>query len=213
VIDVRSLARWLGPAALVVCSATARAQEPPPEPPSGAGDGSVPRGGAGAIVVPAPDAPAEPGKVTLPRLKKYAAPVYPAKAAAAGSEGGVTLKLDIDAAGHVTRAIVETPGGHGFDEAALAAAPGLELEPARRADGTPVAARILYQYKFTLEPRAKASALPVPRADVETIAGRVLVAGTDAALAGIAVKLRRPDGSSETATSDAAPEHRAPGRG
>ncbi len=47
----------------------------------------------------------------------------------------------------MTRAVVETPAGHGFDEAAVAAAQKLEFEPALR-DGKPVAAVIRFQYHF-----------------------------------------------------------------
>jgi len=44
----------------------------------------------------------------------------------------VTLVLDIDASGAVTRATVETRQGHGFDEVATAAANRLVFQPASR---------------------------------------------------------------------------------
>lgn len=178
----------------------------------GRNQGGVPRGGAGAVIVPGkPTPPAEPVKLTMPRLLKYAAPLYPPEAQRAGIEGNVTLKLDIDRAGRVTKAAVETSGGHGFDEAALAAAANLQFEPARRPDGTAAPARILYQYKFTLTPApsgagAGAGAAKAPPADVDTLTGTVMA--SDAPLAGITVSLRRPDGGLATATTDAAGKFR-----
>jgi TonB family protein len=192
--------------ALVALTGAASAQpaSPPPQPsqPTEPPGDSVPRGGAGAVIVPPKDAPPPPpGKPSMPRLIKYAPPSYPPDAQRAGIEGAVELKLDIDKTGRVTKAEVATPGGNGFDEAALAAAPNLEFEPARRPDGTPVAARILYRYTFTLTPRP-AEAAKAPPADVETIVGTVLTAGTNEPLPGVSVTLVRPDGGRETATTD-----------
>ncbi|WP_242516217.1 TonB-dependent receptor domain-containing protein [Sorangium cellulosum] len=178
---------------------------PPPEPPAEGPDpgASVPRGGAGAVVVPRqPEAAPAPARVRPPELRTYAPPLYPAAAQRAGIEGSVILKLDIDRTGRVTKAEVETPGGHGFDEAALAAAPGLVFEPARRADGTPAPSRILYRYNFTLTPRPEDAAAPAPPADVETLVGTVLATGTGEPLADIPVRLVRPDGGHEDAKTD-----------
>src|SRR5690606_13000333 len=93
-----------------------------------------------------------PGKPTPPRLVTYADPAYPTEAQAAGLEGAVGLQLDIDATGKVTAATVVDPAGHGFDEAATEAAYRLVFEPARRANGEPAPARILYRFTFTLTP-------------------------------------------------------------
>ncbi|HTN86159.1 MAG TPA: TonB-dependent receptor [Sorangium sp.] len=197
--------------AVALTGGAARAQPagaPPPEPPPSGGDGdtggiSVPRGGAGAVVVPQPGTtqPA-PAAAAEPKLIKYAPPAYPEEAQRAGVQGSVILKLDIDKTGRVTKAEVATPGGHGFDEAALAAAPGLEFEPARRPDGTPAAVRILYRYSFTLAPKPAEAAAPAPPADVETVVGTVMAAGTGEPLPDVAVSLLRPDGGREEAKTD-----------
>ncbi|WP_437580698.1 TonB-dependent receptor domain-containing protein [Sorangium sp. So ce887] len=200
--------------AVVMTGSTALAQpagapppEPPPEPPPSEGDpgaASVPRGGAGAVVVPQPGTaqPAPPIAISAPKLITYAPPAYPVEAQQAGVEGSVILKLDIDRTGRVTKAEVTTPGGHGFDEAALAAAPGLVFEPARRPDGTPAPSRILYRYGFTLTPKPADAAAPAPPADVETVVGTVLSASTGEALPDIAVSLLRPDGGREDVKTD-----------
>lgn len=167
----------------------------------GTGEASVPRGGAGAVIVPPPSPSTPvPAKLTMPKLLKYAPPAYPPEAQSAGIEGSAVLKLDIDRTGHVTGAAVATPGGHGFDEAALAAAPGLEFEPARRADGSPAPSRILYRYTFTLTPKPADAARPP--ADVETVVGTVIAAGSGEPLPDIAVSLLRPDGGREAAKTD-----------
>jgi TonB family protein len=90
-------------------------------------------------------------KATMPRPINYAPPRYPEAAQREGLEATVTLQLDIDRNGRVTRAAVIEPAGHGFDEAAVEAAQKLDFEPARRPDGTPFSARILYRYAFTLK--------------------------------------------------------------
>ncbi len=195
--------------AVAMTASAARAQPadaPPPEPPpeGDVGGASVPRGGAGAVVVPQPGTaqPAPPTAITPPKLITYAPPAYPVEAQQAGVEGSVILKLDIDKTGRVTKAEVATPGGHGFDEAALAAAPGLVFEPARRPDGTPAPARILYRYGFTLTPKPADKAAPAPPADVETVVGTVLSASTGEGLPDISVSLLRPDGGREDVKTD-----------
>ncbi len=91
-------------------------------------------------------------------MRKFVHAAYPAEAAAAGLDGVVVLKLDIDTSGHVTDVAVAESAGHGFDAAASEAARQFEFEPASR-DGVPVRARILYRYKFTLS-SAEPSAAP-----------------------------------------------------
>jgi TonB family protein len=183
---------------LVAASSTTAAAQPAPEaPPPGSspetppdrGDVSVPRGGAGAIIKPpaeAPPAPA-PGKPTMPRPKNYVPPPYPPEAEKQGLEGSVTLQLDVDKQGRVTKAVVVEGAGHGFDESAVEAAQKLDFEPARRADGTPFAARILYRYQFTLKAKEPPPDAPEKPAVVkERLAGKVL-AGGEAAIAGATV--------------------------
>jgi TonB family protein len=101
--------------------------------------------------LPPPPERAEPApapKLTKPpALKKQVEPVYPPDAFAAGLAGDVTLTLDLDAEGHVTRVAVSKGAGHGFDEAAAAAARELEFSPAE-VDGKPSPIRIEYTIHF-----------------------------------------------------------------
>jgi TonB family protein len=90
----------------------------------------------------------------------------------------------VDAEGVVTDAEVESPQGHGFDEAALVAARNLRFAPATR-DGIPVASRIRFRYLFTAPTASRPAPLPAatptppptptpaptPKAEAETAAG------------------------------------------
>ncbi len=190
----------------VAASPRAFAQDPP-EPPSGA----VPRGAAGASVVPDDKAPAPtppvtppvPKGITMPRPLNYVPPTYPPEAEKAGITGQVVLSLDIDKEGHVTKATVIEPGGHGFDEAALEAGQKLLFEPARKADGTPFAARIKYRYGFTLTPAPQSVVEKQAAEEKKTQAafsGVVLASGVDAPIAGASVALT--PGSVEASTDE-----------
>ena len=169
-------------------SARARAQEQP----SG---GGVPRGGAGAVVVPAASGSAQPPApapvVTPPVLKRDEGAVYPKQALAEGMRQhvDVVLILEIDATGLVKRATVDKPVGHGFDEAAVAAASKLVFEPAKR-NGQPVAVKIRFKYGFD----APAAAL----------VGRLLDSTSGQAIVGASIVARAADGAVATATSDSA---------
>jgi TonB family protein len=78
-----------------------------------------------------------PGTLTrAPSVVEPATPEYPAGASAAGVSGEVVLEIDISPAGEVLDARVLEPGGHGFDEASLAAARRLRFSPAE-IDGSP----------------------------------------------------------------------------
>jgi len=104
---------------------------------------------------PKPDetpAPAPP-RIELPTLQKDEGAVYPAAALKKrGREAvRVVLILDLDAAGAVAKAAVETPAGDGFDEAALEAGRKLVFTPAKR-DGKPIPARIKHVYTFPAQP-------------------------------------------------------------
>ena len=102
----------------------------------------------------------------------------------------MTLTIDVDATGHVTRATVPKPIGYGFDEAAVEAAKGLEFDPAKKADGTPFAARFGYVYSFTLTPAAPApGAKPAEEKKQAALSGLVVVKGTDVPVAGASVSL------------------------
>jgi TonB family protein len=111
---------------------------------------------------PSGDAPAAPPPgVELPVLQNFVEAPYPPEAEKAGLEGDVTLQLDIDAAGKVTKATVINPAGHGFDEAAVEAAQKFVFQPARR-NGKPLAARINYRYHFALKAAPPPANAPPP---------------------------------------------------
>lgn len=175
----------------------------------GAADqGAIPTGGPGAVVKPADPAaaPASPGKPEAPRPTNYVPPKYPEQAEKDGLEATVSLQLDIDKEGKVTKAVVIEPAGHGFDESAVAAAQELIFTPAKKADGTPVAARILYRYSFALktkEPDAEAPAEQAPLS--QSLAGQVLIAGgntSEASIAGATVVARSSAGQEHRVTTD-----------
>src|SRR4051794_32130695 len=108
-------ARLLALAVVLVAFARPAFAQGQGDTPPDRGDVSNPRGSSGGIIKPA-NAPATPGAepITDPRAKSYVAPEYPADAKAQGLEGTVILELRIDAAGHVTKATVVQPAGHGF---------------------------------------------------------------------------------------------------
>jgi TonB family protein len=158
------------------------------------------------------------GKVTLPKPLNYVEPRYPEEAKAAGIEGEVILKLDVDIDGNVTHAVVSKPGGHGFDEAALEAAARLKFSPARRPNGNPFAARIKYRYEFKLQTATPAPAVPgapgstgadeggthaTAQPTVGALRGQLLIQGVDEPLVGATVLLAAPDGTERSALSDA----------
>jgi TonB family protein len=131
-----------------------------------------------------------PPVVTMPTVTKNVGASYPKQALDEGvdSPADVGLFLDIDANGKVTRAVVEVPAGHGFDEAAVAATQALEFEPAKR-DGTPVAARIRYRFHFEPPPAV--------------LSGRVLRLSGDRPIGGATVVARDGAGQ-ERATATGA---------
>jgi TonB family protein len=98
----------------------------------------------------------------------------------------VVLVLTVDASGGVTSAVTDKPVGHGFDEAALAAAQKLAFEPALR-DGKPVAARIRYAYRFTPPPAV--------------LSGRVVTLSRERPIPGASVVVRDSSGRERTTTT------------
>ncbi len=156
----------------------------------------VPPGGA------SPPAAGAVGGPTMPRPLNYEPPVYPPDAEKAGVEGTVTLQLDIDKTGKVKGAVVIESAGNGFDESAVEAAKKLEFEPARKADGTAVPARILYRYSFALKkadppPDASSGDQPGATQASEAIRGSVLASGSDVPLPGATVLVSGPSGQNE----------------
>jgi TonB family protein len=95
----------------------------------------------------APAAPPAPKLTKPPALSKSVDPVYPPEALADKLAADVTMLIDIDADGHVSGVQVTRPAGHGFDEAAVAAANEMEFSPAE-IDGKPGKIRIEYVMHF-----------------------------------------------------------------
>jgi TonB family protein len=142
---------------------------------------------AGAFPAGAAAADAPQGVLTrAPAVVAPAEPEYPAEARAQGLAGAVTLELELSEQGEVTEALVTVPAGHGFDEAALAAARRLRFSPAE-IDGRPAAVRIEYRFTFTPgEPPAPAEAAREPAP--ANLRGRVLEMGTRLPLAAALVE-------------------------
>lgn len=159
-----------------------------------------------AAQTPAQDAApaAQPEAVSPPQLRAFAEAEFPPDALAQGVAGSVILLLDIDAEGNVTNAVVREGAGHGFDEAAAAAALRFKFTPATR-DGKPVASRILYRYRFEYREPAKPPAdepANAPSAAPSGAKGRVRMSGSDTPLAGARVTIRAADGRSINVTTD-----------
>jgi TonB family protein len=147
-----ALLALLGAGSIPVCTRAAEAPAKPAKPPDGQPAGALTK--APAVVTPAQ-------------------PEYPPEAKAQGLTGAVTLQIEISATGQVVDAVVTGPAGHGFDEAALAAARKLVFSPAE-IDGKPAAVRIEYRYEFALTaaPAQAEEAAPV------NLRGRVMEMGT-----------------------------------
>jgi protein TonB len=98
--------------------------------------------------------PGLPARTVL-RTNREAQPVqtarahYPPMALRAGLESDVTLKIEVDVQGNVTKAAITKSGGAGFDEEALKAVKQSRFEPAQR-DGQNIAAEFSYIYRFRL---------------------------------------------------------------
>jgi TonB family protein len=136
--------------AALVFAAPARAHQAPPKDEEGFSGRSQ-----GQLVPAAPQSapPAQPVSLTPPKLLEDPGAEYPRQAVLDGVRETVTVVVivDVDAAGKVTAARVETPVGHGFDEAAVEAAKHLRFAPALRGT-TPVAARVKHKYELAPPP-------------------------------------------------------------
>ena len=130
-----------------------------------------------------PEAP-KPRVVTkAPKLAEFVDAPYPDAAKAEKLEAAVPLVLTIDATGTVTAAVVEgAPVGHGFDEAAIAAALKFGFEPAH-IDGAPAAIRIRFVYRFAFQEEV----VVAPEPEKARIVGRVRERGSRAPVPGAPV--------------------------
>ncbi len=130
----------------------------------GRGDAGLPPGsglggGGGAAAAGLGRGSGEPGlpaQQTILRTNREAKPIqtaratYPAMALRAGLESDVTLRIEIDLQGNVTKAEITKSGGAGFDEEALKAVQQSRFEPAQR-DGQNVPAEFTFVYRFRLQ--------------------------------------------------------------
>ena len=118
---------------------------------------STPNGAGG------PDAPgaSQTDAVTPPILRSRADATYPPQALRDRLEATVGLAVTVDDTGAVAEAHVTAPAGHGFDEAALAAARRFTFEPARR-NGVAIRSTIQFAYEF--HPPAPVAPVPAPEA-------------------------------------------------
>lgn len=104
--------------------------------------------GAGAPGLPGQGQPLRTNREAKPLQTVRA--IYPAMALRAGLESDVTLRIEIDPQGNVTKAEIVKSGGGGFDDEALKAVKQSRFEPAQR-DGQNVPAEFTYIYKFRLQ--------------------------------------------------------------
>jgi periplasmic protein TonB len=98
-----------------------------------------------------------PGLPAMPlRTNREAKPIrnvraaYPPMALRAGLESDVSLRIEVDVQGQVTKAEIIKSGGAGFDQEALKAVKQARFEPAQR-DGQNVPAEFTYVYRFRLQ--------------------------------------------------------------
>ena len=147
---------------------------------------------------------AAPAGIVPPRLVHFESAPYPTDAEKAGLDAVVGLQIVIDANGQVTSVEVREPAGYGFDEAAALAARSFVFEPARRG-GVPVAAKVLFRYRFAFE-AAKVpnqAATPVTKPRVGELTGRIVAGSPPTPLAGIVLRVRAQDDEAITVATAA----------
>jgi len=125
----------------------------PPQPPPADKPDDRSGGRSGGLLTKPKDGDQPPPppatQIAPPVLKSDAGAQYPDQAIKDKVREKVVVRLivEIDAAGAVKKATVEAAQGHGFDEAAVAAAMKLVYEPAKR-NGQPIASKFRHSYEF-----------------------------------------------------------------
>ena len=157
-----------------------------------------------------PEEPKPAPKLTkAPQIKQSVEPVYPADALAARISADVTMAVDIDATGKVSKVEITKPAGEGFDEAAREAVTQFLFSPAE-IDGKPAPIRIEYTLHFVPKvaespdagapdaepPEAGPPPPPPPPPDVVVAKGRMRESGTRDPISGAEVVIiaRTPEG-------------------
>lgn len=157
-----------------------------------------PEPGPPAAPAPSPEStssdPEEPPLLRGPELLEFVQAPYPPEAEAARIEGQVKLAIEIDATGAVAKVEVLVPAGHGFDEAAVAAASAFRFTPAADETG-PIAVVIEFDYGFVLAPE--------PVEPPVVLSGTLREMATRTTLANVAVQVRKGEEVVASTTSDA----------
>jgi TonB family protein len=118
--------------------------------------GSGTSGGGGTAIAGLGRGSGAPGlsaQTTILKTNREAKPIqtaraaYPPLALRMGMEGDVTIRIEVDTEGKVTKAEIMKGAGAGFDEEALKAVKQSRFEPAQK-DGQNVAAEFTYVYRF-----------------------------------------------------------------
>ncbi len=134
---------------------TAENRPEPPPPPGAEVEATLRAGAATSIATPVPESPRPtpfeslPAEAEAPVLLKRVDPKYPDFARKAGLSGDVTLKVLVEADGHIARVDVVTGAPGGLTEAATEAVRKWVYQPARVA-GRPVAVWKVLRVHFAL---------------------------------------------------------------
>lgn len=166
-----------------------------------------PEGDAAPEVAPGEEA--RKARVVPPEMVTYSPPIYPPEAFERGLETVVQLQITVNTDGSISDPEVVESKGHGFDEAAVAAARGLKFNPAT-VDGEPRAVRIGFEYVFEIDEvqstedegsASRPDENDAPR--VGEIGGIIRLSGTDAPLPGVNVVVIDGLGTKYEASTDA----------
>ena len=137
---------------------------------------------------PAPPPPPPAPVITVPELEKDEGAQYPEQAIRDKVKDTVevVLVVIVDPTGAVKEATVETPQGHGFDEAAVEAVKKATFKPATR-NGQPIAAKIKHKYTFAPPP--------------SRVVGKVTTRVQDKGIGGATITIGAPDGTVQQITA------------